>query len=176
MNIVSNAIKYYDKQREIYKKFYTSDYTFKFKSSSKSEIKIPEFEFIYNKKIIATGKCNIIGVYFHDDKIWSWGWNISWNDYGIKGSTKNETYMARKLLNYGLDMGINEKITTNDKIAINEMRSELLSNKIFITHPIQFEKILAISLYLTNGLFIYKSDEKYTNATRYFIISEIDYI
>lgn len=172
-NIVTQALAYHDNSKHKYKKFYKSDYKFDFVRST-NNIDVPICYFLKDNKIIAKGNNNILGIYLKNENLWVWGWSIML--YDINNSFKNRTYVSRKILNYGLDITFDkytqsilksenqsDTISAEDEIAEKqrnivfhiELKQDLLTSKIKITHPIQLEKILAVSQYITKSDLIY---------------------
>ena len=119
---------------------------------------------------LATGECSIIGLYNIQSSIWYWGWYLlSYN--------KIDTYMARKLLLYALDMTANS--VGENLIVQLSIKSELLTSKLLLKNPdIELEKYMAIALYLTQSEFYYKLDldivDGNVNAFVYYLLHTVN--
>jgi len=89
--------------------------------------------------IIEKYDTEILGLFDETSNTWIWSWSIA-NDI-IK---KNQTIIAKKLLNYGLDIEIN-----NDKeIDKTYIKSILTTSRIHIKNYSNLSFILSLSTYL----------------------------
>lgn len=176
-NIISLSLSYYDKQKKKYKKFYSNDLTFNF-IEVKNELSLPKFELKRNDDLIIEGSFNIIGFYFPNEKIWKWSWNVPYTfDHGVP--TKNRYYIMKKLINYALDLEFPQNKSREEITFVSDLKHYLLSSQINISHPIELEKILALSLYITHSDMIYRispGDKNYIyeNAIVYYIFTDLN--
>lgn len=141
MNIVTQALDYYDKNRESYSKFFSKVKFIEIKKTSKSDIDRNEIFFYDNKKnIIGKSKYELLGTYYSEPKTWVWSWAKAINH-------KNETYISRKILNYGLDINIDpKKPNISEKIFL---KTELVTSRFRIHDPVQLDVHIALSSYIS---------------------------
>jgi hypothetical protein len=176
-NIVSLSLQYYDKQKARHALFYTNDHKVSY-ISSKSDLDFPRFEISSRDKVVLKGFYNIMGCYFKDEKKWVWGW-------GINYTQKNDSYLSRKILLYGLDLVIDTSAVLKDnsrdpynRLMLDLMvKNDLTSKEIPIDHPTQLEQYLALGLYLTKGDMVYREDgsEKFgKNVVVYLVFKHTD--
>jgi hypothetical protein len=139
VSIVTNSLKYYDNNTDIYKDKLKNAYYYKLHNLfSDNEHHIVEF-YDENKNLLLKSRFEVIGIYAHMTNTWVWGWSIPILD---KVSTK----IIRKVFNYGAEL---------DKSEIF-LKTELISARFIISDPIQLDIHLAIVSYLSKNPFIYK--------------------
>ena len=173
-SLIQNALAYYDKGIEKYKKIFEKidhDKTLLIKSTHdlmKNHIEL--YDKNGNKMLTAEYEC--IGEYFNNLWIWSWAYPL---DY-------NESILAKKILNYGVNLNT---ITVNDKKSSNFntlnifLKSELVTSRIYILNKIQLEIHIAIAGYLCKNpiIFVDKqnklSDENNYIINSYYFLSNI---
>ena len=173
-NIVSLALQFYDKQKHKHAVYYNEEHRVSFVSST-SDIQLPMFNIKRGDKTVLSGQYNIIGFYFKEERKWVWGW-------GVNYTKKNDTYMSRNILLYGLDMQLNFKdmddnATYNRFVLDLMVKTDLTSKEIAIEHPAQLEQYLALGLYLTKSDMVYKeesSDKFGKNVVTYFVFKYTD--
>lgn len=139
--IVINSLEYYDKNYEKYKNILSKIkfYALKFFYGDLERHRIVFYD--KNKKELFSSDYEIMGLYNHYSRTWAWAWSISW-------FTKNEVYLARRILNYGLDI-----IPDRNTIFL---KTELITSRFRISDLIQLDLHLAIAAYLSKIPLIYK--------------------
>ena len=143
MDIIHKALEYYDSQKIKYKNILSTIRYYKL------IIKNADVErsiiIFYNKKKeeIFKSRYEYVGNYFTNGSIWTWAW-------GILYYHKNQNFLSRKILNYGLDIPYNDD--ENNKRNINQdifLKHELITPRFLINNYIQLDIHLAICSYLT---------------------------
>lgn len=176
-NIVSLSMQYYDKQKAKHAAYYSESHDLTFTAST-SDVDLPRFRLTAKGVPTLQGVYNIMGVYFKDEKKWVWGW-------GINYTQKNDSYLSRNILIYGLDIVIDTSILRGnpEKHVYNRLmldimvKSDLTSKELAIEHPTQLEQYLALGLYLTKGDLLYKQDtsDKFgKNVVTYLVLKHTD--
>ena len=139
-SIIKQALEYYDKISE--SKF---DKINKIKSASKifegSDVKYPIMDFFdKDKKKLFTAEYEIIGTEYNldDNTIWIWSW-------ANPQLSKNNTYMSRSLLKYGLD--IDSTLDQSDILV----KSILTNSRIKINNILESNIIIALSIYIAKN-------------------------
>src|SRR5271170_2224863 len=97
VNIVTNALEYYDKNLEKNDKLFSKIkyYKLEFIDSDLEHSKIHFYDKYKNE--IHESRYEIIGVYNNSSKAWIWAWSVPY-------FYRNATYISKKILNYGLDI------------------------------------------------------------------------
>jgi hypothetical protein len=140
-NLVSNSLEYFDINKSKYEIVFKNVYGIDFIISS-NDVEPNYILFLdKNNGELFRSRYEIIGVYYEDYKLWTWGW-------AMPNLNKNITRIIRKLLNYGIDLESSE----------NYLKSELITSRFTINNPIQLEIHLALSMYLTKYPCIYSID------------------
>ena len=110
------------------------------------------------KNILLTSEFEYIGIYYPKMKVWSWPW-------AVPGTNKNDTYLSRKILEYGLDISSD---------VLLGLKMELITSRFFVTDAVQVDIHLAVSAYLLKNPYIYQHvirvDEDSDNYFIYFLI------
>ena len=140
-DIVSNSLEYLDKNVDNYKELISKIkyYSLEFFFGDLERHKIIFYD--KNKKKIFNSDYEIIGLYNNFSRTWAWSWSISW-------FSKNEVYLARKILNYGLDI-VPDRNTLFLKTA-------LVTSRFRITDFVQLDLHVAIASYLGKQPLIYQ--------------------
>lgn len=145
-NILYDAFMHYDMTMHKYKK--------KFKKFSYYTEEIEDNDIKYNKaffyddkdKLIAEGNVHNIGSYIKSSQIWIWAWA-----YVGAQLVKNKVYLIRKILLYALDWSQDKYKNDFDTI----LKSFLINSRLKIFNDIQIEIILALTLYITQGMYVF---------------------
>ena len=138
IDIVTNSLKYYDKNMEIYKDKLKYAKYFKIEeSSSDTQHEILLF-YDENKKLILKTRYEYIGIYGHNTQTWIWGWSIP-------TLRKISTTIIRKIFNYGAELDPSESF----------LKTELVTARFMISDPIQLDIHMAIVSYLSKTPFTY---------------------
>lgn len=145
-NIVVNSLAYYDKNTEKYEKLFANVKYVNFPPGNKDEKGdlIRRYISMYNadRKEIFSSRYEIIGIYENNTRTWSWAWSIP----KLK---KNITYISRKILNYGLDIEIEEQKSMF-------LKSELITGRFRITDHVQLDLHAGIASYISKKPVVYK--------------------
>jgi hypothetical protein len=139
-NIILNSLEYYDKNSETYNKLLSKAKYYKQKKRYGDMQHHTIFFYDKNKKEIFKSNYELIGLYNHFSKLWSWAWSIPW-------LRKNEAYLSRKILNYGLD--------TVPEEGSMYMRTELITSRFRISNPIQLDLHVSMASYLSKMPLVY---------------------
>jgi len=145
-NIVVNALAYYDKNTEKFEPmFKDAVYVLFPKDDSKGDIARRKILFMdKNKQELFKSNYEIIGIYENTTKTWTWAWSIP----KLK---KNVTYISRKILDYGLNIDIDESNVTNAFL-----KAELITGRFRISNQIQLDLHMGIASYLSHNPIVYK--------------------
>jgi hypothetical protein len=138
--LIKIALSYFDTNNEKYASLYDKFKYFTIdKSNNDTEHGIIKF---YDKddKLIFQSKYEVLGFYDNSSHLWVWGW-------AIPMLYKNEVYLSRKILNYGLDLSLNE-----DKF----LKSELITSRFIISDPIQLNIHASIASYISKTPMIFQ--------------------
>lgn len=133
------ALEYYDKNNEKYDVFFKKIHYYKIVKGSTDL----EYSYFYlydeNKNEILKSRYENIGLYNNRSHTWAWAWSIP-------RFTKNTTTIARKIINYGMDL-------PNDSTFL---KTELITSRFRITNPIQLDMHIAIASYLSKKPLVYR--------------------
>ena len=138
--LVLNSLNYYDanleKNQKLFKKIFYYSVQLTIKDLEHHTITF------YNKKkeIIFKTRYEHLGFYNVRSNSWTWSWSMP-------RYTKNTTQLARKVLNYGLDLNIDES---------SFLKEELITSRFKISTDIQLDIHAAIASYLTKKPMIFK--------------------
>jgi hypothetical protein len=179
MNVVSVALSNYDRQKKKYKALYKPDVTIHFDTSSTSELDLPKCTFKTGDKVVAHGTYNIIGYYFKEEQHWVWGWNTLYTEkHGV--SFRNRALLSRQIVNYALNIvyqdtsDLEKQEQRRIKAFFFQLHQDLLSNTKRIQHPVQLEKYLAISQYITHSDMVYRfNDPSIPSVVFYLLIKDL---
>jgi hypothetical protein len=144
INIIKNALEYYDtKLKKITKNVHYIKIIHKTKDMERNIIKL----FDNNDNIILESKYELIGMLTNKLKIWMWAWSNP-------KIHKNNTYISKKILNYGLNLSQNELI----------LKTKLITSRFIITSPIQIQINIALATYLskTSSFYEFMIDPDYS--------------
>lgn len=146
LNVLKIALDNYDKtkleQDQIFKIVDNISFNLSYNDIQKSTFKL------HNKK----KEFEILSVYNTNKATWSWAWEL-------QNLPKNMYTKSLQLHNYGMS-----QINSNEA-NFAFIRKILISHEITILNPIDFDVILALSLYLTKSRYIVKimlSEHEYT--------------
>jgi len=139
--IVRNSLEYLDNNKSKYKSYLNKIeyYSLEFLYGDLERHKIIFYD--KNKNKLFETEYEIIGVYNNFAKTWAWSWSIA-------NFSKNEVYLARKILMYGLDI-----VPDKDTIFL---KSELITSRFRISNPIQLDIHVGLASYLSKIPFIFK--------------------
>jgi hypothetical protein len=138
-NLIPDSLEYYDKNTEKYDSLFNNIKYIKF-VDGKTDM---DYSFIYfydeNKKEILHSRYENIGVYNNKSHTWTWAWSVP-------VFFKNTTQIARKIINYGMELGPESKF----------LKTELITSRFRITNFIQLDMHVAIASYLSKRPVVYK--------------------
>jgi len=141
-NIVK-VFKFYDLNKIKYKQFFKKIKNYSFENSTNDNNK-SIINFIDSENnVFEQSNYEILGYYVSKKQSWIWSWFV----FDIH---KNQTELARQILNYGLNL---DQLENNS--FLNFIRLYLLSAS-FNANEYLVELIVAVSLYITKKGTIYK--------------------
>lgn len=127
MNIINKVLEKYDENMEKYDKFLKKIKYYKFKTN-----KIIFYD--EKKNLVNSSRIEMLSIYFNNNNIWSWIWAIPY----IKN---DQTKLSRNLLNYGLNINI-------DNFDNIFLKNFLITSRINLNNPLQLDIYIALSSYL----------------------------
>ena len=98
-----------------------------------------------NNKLVCTAQFEKMGYYNTKLNLWVWAWAFN-ALAGLPSPEKNELYLSKKLLNYGLDIELSNNSKKND---FNLLKEILTNSRILISNNISLNLLVYISLYIT---------------------------
>lgn len=139
-DLTLNALKYYDTNNEKYSKFFDKVKYYRMLLAAESNELDHNVIIFYDKDKIEffRSRFEMLGHYNGTIKMWAWGWTIS--------DKKNEIIMAKKLLNYALDLGK----------EFSFLKSELVTSRFRISSEIQLDIHASIASYISKNPLIFK--------------------
>jgi len=139
--IIKNALEYYDKNNNKYRDMILrcKYYSLEFYDSDMKRQKIIFYD-KYKEKIFESDY-EQIGLYNHISKTWTWAWSIP-------TLPKNEVYLSRRSLTYGLDI-------IPDKSTIF-LKTELVTSRFRVLDKVQLDMHVSLASYLAKIPFIFK--------------------
>lgn len=139
INLVSDALEYYDGNYEKYNDLFKSVRYIKF-SSTQNDMEHNIIHLYDNdKKEILKSRYEIIGLFNNTTSTWTWAWSIS-------NFRKNTTYIARKILNYGAELDPDAKF----------LKTELVTSRFRVANDIQLDIHAGIASYLSKQPLVYR--------------------
>ena len=137
--IVAKALKYYDVNREKYNSIFNKIKYYQYIVNLHDMENNVIILYDENKKVLYKSKYEILGAFSKQHATWIWAWSLP-------TLTKNQTYISRKMLNYGLDLDHSEIM----------LKTELITSRFRVTNQIQLDIYIAISSYITHQPIIFK--------------------
>ena len=141
VNIVTEALEYYDKNNKQFNKVFAKVKYFKLINSNLDTEHNKIIFFDKNKQELFKSKYEMIGKYYNDSQTWIWAWSIP-------RYNKNTIYTIKKLLNYGIDIP-----PTAD---IRFLKSELVTSRYRVTDLIQLDIHASLASYIAKIPMIFK--------------------
>lgn len=141
IDIVTNALEYYDKNNESYTNILSK---IKYYKLILSDSDIEHNKIIFydkNKQKLFESMYEMLGTYDNSTLTWIWAWSIP-------SFKKNITYISKKILNYGLDIPSSSENTF--------LKSELITSRFRISSMIQIDLHVSIASYISKKPLIYK--------------------
>lgn len=132
-SIVPSALAYYDKVMHNYRSIFRKISSYRYEVSNDQNIPNNIRFFDKDSNLLGSSNYQVLGVYSAQHRLWAWAWSIP--NYSAKSIN-----LSRKLLTYGLD---------NEDANI---RSELVTSRFAVTHPMNLDIHLAVAAYLTKSV------------------------
>lgn len=145
--IIQSALIYHDQNNSKYQSLFDRVKRVKTKKNIKDMSKSKIYFYDENNKLFMKGNFEFIGNYYNKYKLWIWSW-------AIPVFEKNKTLLSRKILNYGLDIDLNEKPSINFSI-----KSDLTTSR-FRINKLQLDIHIALISYISKEPIIYKSIDR----------------
>ena len=139
INLISDSLEYYDANSEKYQDILKRIKYVKFVDVMNDMQHNVIYMYDNNKNLLIKSRYEIIGVYNNKSRTWTWAWSIP-------RFRKNTTYIARKIVNYGMDLDPESRF----------LKTELITSRFRITNPIQLDIHAAIASYLSKKYIVYK--------------------
>jgi hypothetical protein len=146
IDLVRDALEYYDANREKYQKFLKKvKYTKLIPSKTDMEYNSIIF-FDKDNNEIHTSRYELIGTYVPDYNIWSWAWSVP-------AFSKNSTYTVTNVLNYGIKLPPSSPY----------IKTELITSRFAVSDLTQLDLHVAIASYLSKMELIYNYQTSYSD-------------
>lgn len=139
ITLVRDSLEYYDKYYELYKKKFDMISYLKIIKNNNDFIQDEIYLYDTDKKLLFKSRYEFIGLYESEVNLWAWAWSIPY-------FKKKTTNIIRKILNYGTELEPTNYF----------LKSELITSRFKINHPIQLDIHSGISAYLAKKPVIYK--------------------
>ena len=130
--LVPLSLEYHDRNMEKQKKLFDTISSYEIERSDKDMERNKIIFYDKDKKKMFSSEYEIIGLYDKNYELWSWAWSIV-------HLNKNEVFLSRQLLNYGLDLDKTEQF----------LKTELITSRFRIQDPIQLEMHISLCSYLS---------------------------
>lgn len=137
VEMVRNALEYYDKNSEDFDKFLDKVHYIYFEKYNDEMTRDKVLFYGEDKTLIHKARYESIGSYTPDNELWIWAWSIPYHK-------KNKTYTIAKILNYGIQLPPTDLF----------LKSELTTSRFRITNNVQLEMHAAIASYLAKVPFV----------------------
>ncbi len=146
VDIVKDALEYYDYNNEKYEKIKKKIKYAKIIKGNDNDIERLRFTFYdSDKKELFTSRIELLGKYYNNLHVWIWGW-------AMPTIEKFASTIIRKVFFYGTDIMIQGK----EDIAL---KNELITSRFRITSDVQIDIHCAIASYLAKKPFIFGMKE-----------------
>jgi len=140
INIVTNSLEYYDKNREKYDKMIS---TIKYYKIIRVKSDLDHSKIVFydkNKEKILETRYEIIGLYNNTSRTWIWAWSVPYFE-------KNSTFISKKILNYGLDIP--------SKPEYRFLKSELVTSRFRVSDQVQLDIHISVASYISKNPLVY---------------------
>jgi hypothetical protein len=141
INIVTNSLEYYDKNREKYDKITSAVKYYKLKKNTSDLDHNRIFFYDKDKKKIFETRYEIIGLYDNATQTWVWAWSVP-------SFEKNSTFISKKILNYGLDIP--------SKPENRFLKSELITSRFRISDKVQLDIHVSVASYISKNPMVFR--------------------
>ena len=163
-DLIINSLDFFDKNKEKYSKIISKIkyYSMIFNQNDMEHNTIIFYD--KNKKELFRSSFEYMGIYYSISNTWVWSW-------AIPKATKNTTYLAKKIVNYGMDIDYTDN---------SLLKTELITSRFKIENLIQLDIHIAIASYITKIPFILDiyvlSEYKDTSHSKYYEYNSLDKI
>lgn len=130
--LVADSLEYYDFNNEKYESFFKNVDSIQFEKAPSISEHHKIIFFDSNKNVLATSRYENLGIYSQKGKIWTWAWSIPTFE-------KNSISIAKKILNYGIDIPASQRF----------LKNELIISRFKISNSVQIDIHAAIAMYLS---------------------------
>jgi hypothetical protein len=113
-----------------------------------------------DNNVIKKMKYSVIGLYKRKEKVWVWAW-------AIPQLSQNEITTSRLILNYGLDIKLDESSDDDELFMYNFLKPELITSRFKVTDSIQLDIHLAVATYISKHKVIF--EHKFHDNTSYYL-------
>lgn len=137
--LILNALEYADVNKEKYSTVLKKSRYVSIFSSTKDMVPSTITFYDKGKKPMFTSRFEILGEYIHDSNIWLWAW-------AQPTLPKNQTYLSKKILNYGLNIDPTENLV---------LKTELVTSRFKVFDDVQLDMHVALSSYIAKAPFIF---------------------
>lgn len=139
-DLIKNALEYYDENRLLYNDVFKNARYIKLPDPREPEDNTIHF---YNKntELLFSSRYEIIGIYNNTYNTWAWGWSLPM-------FYKNKTSIAKKMLNYGIELEPHENIF---------LKTILINSRFRMISKIQYDVHAAIASYLSKQPLVYNN-------------------
>ena len=151
-DLIINSLENYDKKNKKYKKYIENSKIIYKDNETKNEFTLVNKN--NNDEIKLKTKYETLGIFDYQTKIWTWAWLLP-------NLPKNQTTIAKKLLEYGLTL--EPKTNSEDHFYI---KSQLLNSRFTIENDIELDIHLAVSTYLIKDLYSFIYSQKIYTDTK----------
>ena len=143
MDIVRDALKYYDQNNEKYLNVKKKIKFVKHAVADQRDIEGVKLIF-YDKdmKELFTSRVEILAKYFNEIKVWTWG-------YSIPSLDRSLTALSKKIFLYGTDIDIRNP-------ANILLKNELITSRFIINDEVQIDQHCALASYLSKKPLIFQ--------------------
>jgi len=135
---IVNSLEHFDRNFEKNKKLFTHVKYYKIVPNENDLEHNVIYFYNSDKEEIYKSRYEVLGLYNNDVKIWAWAWSLPY-------LTKNNSYISRKILNYGLNISPDELI-----------KAELITSRFRISSLIQLDIYVALASYISKYSLIHR--------------------
>lgn len=137
-DLIINSLDFFDKNKEKYSKLISKIKYFTIIRNTNDMDRNIIVCYDNDKNEIFKSEFEYSGTYYSSTNTWIWSW-------AIPIAPKNSTYLAKKIVNYGMDL---------DYMDNRLLKTELITSRFKITNSIQLDIHIAISAYIAKIPFI----------------------
>lgn len=168
--IITKSLENYDKQNKKYKDIINAYNNKEYHIDEDDTLDIITFTNTKNSKIVYKFKWEYLGLFDNQTKMWFWGWSI------VQAAQKHKQF-SRDLLNYGLDITLDNLDSNKYNTDNLFIRTLLINTKIKFTYEYQLNIFLAICCFISKTniscLYPYQLHKYNYRYIYYLILKEI---